>query len=458
MYSLDDTISAIATSIGKSGVGIIKLSGPKAYTITQQIFEPYKNINLFKPYHLHYGKIHDPESNDFIDEALVVYMPKPHSYTCQDVIEIQAHGSPVVLQTILALTLQLGARLAEAGEMTLRAFLNGRLDLTQAEAVIDVIDAKTEASLRVATKQLEGGLSKQVGDIRQNLVDILAFLEASIDFVEDEIPHQDIILPLIKIKVDLENLLSTADHGLIYRQGVHIAIVGRPNVGKSSLLNTLLRGNRAIVSSIPGTTRDTIEETVNIEGIPIVLVDTAGIRTKTTNEVERIGIERSQKALEQADIALIVIDGSQKLCDTDWAIAKLIRNKPSLLVINKTDLLSNDKFNVDSHFLPDIPNIYISALKNNGILKLEKEITQLIIEDSITTSDIPLVSNPRHKNLLQQTIHAIEMAIIAQRQNIPSDLVSIDIRMAVNSLGEITGETITEGLLDTIFSKFCIGK
>jgi len=458
MYSLDDTIAAIATSIGQSGIGIIKLSGPEALAIARQIFRPATGNPPFKPYRLHYGHIIDPAAQIIIDEALVVFMPKPHSYTCQDVIEIQAHGGPVSLRRILQLALSLGARLAEAGEMTLRAFLNGRIDLAQAEAVLDVIEAKTEAALRVANEQLGGTLSAQISGVRAALLDTLAFLEASIDFVEDEIPVQDVVGPLEKVMVQLAGLLKSADQGLIYRQGIKAAIVGRPNVGKSSLLNALLRGNRAIVTDIPGTTRDTLEETANVGGIPLVLVDTAGIRTETADEVERIGVERSQAALARADIALMVIDGSQPLESGDWEIARLIGRKPAVLIVNKNDLPSAHQPNGLADFLPGANQVDISALAQRGIDLLEGEIVRLALGGQVTLADTPLVSNPRHKALLQRALEQTQAAIRAQQEGLSPDLVSIDVREAVEALGSITGETVTEDLLNTIFSKFCIGK
>ena len=458
MYSLDDTIAAISTSIGQSGIGIVKLSGPEAYTIARQLFHFAKDTAEFQPYRLHYGHIVDPKSKTIVDEALVVYMSQPHSYTRQDVIEIQAHGGIVPLRRILELVLNLGARPAEAGEMTLRAFLNGRLDLAQAEAVLDIIEAKTDAALRVATEQLGGSLSAQVSGVRTALLDTLAFLEASIDFVEDEIPFQDVIDPLTEVTAHLEKLLKSADSGLIYRQGVRAAIVGRPNVGKSSLLNALLRGDRAIVTSIPGTTRDTLEETVNVGGIPLVLVDTAGIRAAPTDEVERIGVERSQAALTRADIALMVVDGSCKLEKSDWEIEALVRGKPALLVINKNDLPSTQNVTMPDDFLPTTLRIHISALINEGIDTLETAIVDLVMGGEVILADTPLVSNPRHKNLLQRALEHTQAAIVAQQGGFSPDLVSIDVREAVEALGEITGETITEDLLDTIFGKFCIGK
>ena len=456
MYSLDDTIAAIATSIGQSGVGIVKISGPEAPSIAYKLFRSAKGIRKFQPYRLHFGHIIDPHQDVVLDEALVAYMPQPHSYTRQDIIEIQAHGSTVALRRILQVVLSLGARLAEPGELTLRAFLNGRLDLAQAEAVLDIIEAKTEAALRVAADQLDGSLSRQVATARRRLLDTLAFLEASIDFVEDEIPLQDVVGPLQTICVELETLLKTADQGLIYRQGVKAAIVGQPNVGKSSLLNALLRGDRAIVTDIPGTTRDTLEETANIGGIPLVLVDTAGIRAETIDEVERIGIARSRAALERADLALMVVDGSRELDDKDWAIAELAQSKPAIVIVNKTDLPVTISPSFD--FLSGAPRIHLSALTQQGIDRLETEIVNLVMAGRVTLADEPMVSNPRHKALLQQALAHTLAAIEGQQAGLTPDLVSIDVREAVEALGQITGETVTEDLLDTIFSKFCIGK
>jgi len=458
MYTLDDTIAAIATSIGQSGVGIVKLSGPEAHQVTHRLFRSAKGLDDFRPYHLHYGHIVDPATEEPVDEAMVVYMPRPRSYTRQDVVEIQAHGGIVPLRRILQLTLSLGARLAEPGEMTLRAFLNGRIDLAQAEAVLDVIEAKTEAALRVATGQLSGTLSAQVSEVRGRLVDTLAFLEASIDFVEDEIPPQDVSGPLTGVCEQLATLLQSADHGLIYRQGVRAAIVGRPNVGKSSLLNALLRGNRAIVTNIPGTTRDTLEETANIGGIPLVLVDTAGIRAHVADEVERIGVDRSRSALERADIALMVIDSSAPLEDSDRQIQAVVERKPALLIVNKTDLPAQLDPDTLAEFLPAAPRVSLSALTNQGVERLEQALVDLVLGGGVTVAETPLVSNPRHKALLQQALEHTQAAITAQEAGLSADLVSIDVREAAEALGQITGETVAEDLLETIFSKFCIGK
>lgn len=456
MFSLDDTIAAIATPLGEGGVGIVKLSGDQALPIAQQIFKPAHGRKKFKPRYLHFGYVVQPETDQPIDEVLVAYMPAPHSYTCQDVIEIQAHGGIVPLQAILQSVLSLGARLAEPGEMTLRAFVNGRLDLTQAEAVLDVIHAKTEAGLRLATRQLGGTLSGQVSQIRQQLINVLAYLEATIDFVDEDIPLEDVSPSLQEARIEIKKLIATAAHGLIYRQGVRAAIVGKPNVGKSSLLNALLRGERAIVTDIPGTTRDTLEETANIGGIPLVLVDTAGIRTKPGDAVEQIGIDRSRAALAQADLALMVVDRSQELTEADWEIEKLVQGKPALLILNKTDLPQGQP--VPAAFLPDMPRVPLSALTGQGLDDLETIILAQITGGRIITSDTPVVSNPRHKALLIQAAEHTQAAIEAHHEGISPDLVSIDVREAVDALGEITGETATEDLLNTIFSKFCIGK
>ena len=456
MFSLDDTIAAIATPTGPGAVGIIKLSGPEALSIAGQIFKSPRNISQLKPRFMHYGHIVQPETSLPIDEVLVVYMPKPHSYTCQDIVEIQAHGGTVPLQKILQLVFSLGARAAEPGEMTLRAFVNGRLDLTQAEAVLDIIQAKTEAGLRLATLQLDGTLSAQVSLARQKLVNALAYLEATIDFVDEDIPLDDITPTLDEALNMLTRLIETADYGIIYRQGLKTAIVGKPNVGKSSLLNALLGGERAIVTEIPGTTRDTLEEVANIGGLPLVLVDTAGIRAEPGDAVEQIGIERSRAAIRQADLALMLVDQNQGLTDADWDIEMLLHEKTTLLVLNKTDLPSSGP--IPASFLPGCPRVSISALTGEGIADLEAVLVNLVLDNQVVSSDKPMVSNPRHKALLVLAENHVQAAYQALQIDLSPDLVSIDVREAVDALGEITGETATEDLLNTIFSKFCIGK
>jgi tRNA modification GTPase len=459
-FSLDDTIAAIATPLGEGGVGIVKISGPEANSILDQLFTPAIRTNRMEPRRLIFGRICDPQTGETLDEVLAVYMPAPHSYTRQDVVEIQAHGGIVPLRRILQLALAAGARPAEPGEMTLRAFVNGRLDLAQAEAVLDMVQARTEAALRVAAEQLGGSLSARVRQVRARLVDLLAYLEASIDFVEDEIPPQEVVPPLREVGAALEEILSTADRGLIYRQGIRAAILGRPNVGKSSLLNALLRGDRAIVTPIPGTTRDTLEETVNIQGVPLVLVDTAGIRAETDDEIERIGVARSRAALDRADLALLVIDGSCPLNDADREIAALIGPKPALMVVNKHDLppWSDGQAEALASLLPAAPRLNVSALTGEGIEALEEAIVEMVFGGAVTTADTPLVSNPRHQALLARALDHVRAAEGGHLGGLSPDLVAIDVREAVDALGEITGETATEDLLEAIFSKFCIGK
>lgn len=460
-FSLDDTIAAIATALGEGGIGIVKVSGPEALAIVEGLFVPAsangraKQAACLAPRRMTFGHIRHPHSGEVVDEVLVAYMPAPHSYTRQDVVEIQAHGGIVPLRQILKLVLMAGARLAEPGEMTLRAFVNGRLDLAQAEAVLDIVQARTEAALRVATEQLGGRLSNQVRSVRAQLVHLLAYLEASIDFVEDDIPSQEVMRPLQETANALQDMLATADRGLIYRQGIRTAIVGRPNVGKSSLLNALLRGERAIVTPIPGTTRDTLEETINVQGVPLVLVDTAGIRSATDDEVERAGVARSRSALERADMALLVVDGSQALEEADQDIATLIGRKPGLLVINKCDL---PQVELPFDLLSAAPRLRVSALTGEGITDLEDAIVELVFGGAVTSADTPLVSNPRHQASLKRTLDHVQAAQGGQMGGLSPDLVAIDVREAVDALGEITGETVSEDLLEAIFSDFCIGK
>jgi tRNA modification GTPase len=454
-YSLDDTIAAIATPIGEGAIGIIKISGPESLPIALRLFKPARPPSSLKPYRLTYGHIIAPQNGETVDEVMAAYMPAPHSYTCQDVVEIQAHGGIVPLRRILQLVLAAGARPAEPGEMTLRAFMNGRIDLAQAEAVLDVVQARTEAALRVASEQLGGRLSGRVREIRRNILHALAYLEATIDFVEDEIPSQAFLPQLEQAMNELQILWRSASQGLIYRQGVRAAIVGRPNVGKSSLLNALLKGDRAIVTPIPGTTRDTLEETANINGIPVVLVDTAGIRAQSGDEVERLGMQRSEAALTRADIALLVVDASEPLMDADYDIARMVGDKPGLVALNKADLPAGTSA---ADLLPKRPHLALSALSGAGMAELEEAISDLILGGQAHASEEPLVSNPRHQALLAKAIEHLESAIKAEEAGLSPDLICIDVREAVDSLGQITGETITEELLNTIFSNFCIGK
>lgn len=460
MYSLDDTITAISSPIGEGGIGIVKMSGPEVLTILREIFVPTESClnedTTWEPvsHHLYHGHIVDPRSQEIVDEVLVSYMKAPHTYTRQDVGEINCHGGIVPLQRVLQLTLHQGARLASPGEMTMRAFLLGRLDLAQAEAVLDVVRAKTEAGLRVAVEQLDGHLSQEIREVRAQLVDTLAYLEVTIDFTEDEIPERDITAPLQEAAEAIKELLQGADRGMIYRQGIRAAIVGRPNVGKSSLLNRLLRTARAIVTPIPGTTRDTLEETINLQGIPLTLVDTAGI-AESEDLVEKLGIERSREALSRADLALMTVDVSEPLQEADVEIAELIGDKPAILVVNKIDL--SQQAVLDS-LLPSVRRARVSALTGEGLEELEEALVEAVFSGKVVASDAPLVTNPRHKQALHEALEHVEAAVDASTSDTPTDLIAIDVTTAVNALGEITGETATEDLLQIIFSEFCVGK
>jgi len=464
MLSLDDTIAAISTPIGEGGIGIVRMTGPDAVSILCQVFRPSRATHLDSqpstfsliPNHLHYGHIVDPVTADVVDEVLAVHMPAPRTYTRQDVVEINGHGGIFALRRLLSVCLRQGARLAEPGEFTARAFLNGRLDLAQAEAVLDVVRAKTGKQLDAAVGQLVGRLSEEVRSVRAMLVGDLAHLEASIDFAEDEIPERDIGPDLTQASDRLSRLLADADRGIVYRQGVRAAIVGRPNVGKSSLLNRLLRTSRAIVTDIPGTTRDTLEETLNLQGVPVVLVDTAGIADAIRDPIEQMGIERSREALAQADLALLVLDASQPLNEADRSIAALIGDKPTLVVMNKVDLREMSPY--DPSEILSARSISISALTGAGLEKLEEAILETVFSGQVVASEAPMVTSPRHKEALTRALEHVQAAHASHQADLVADLVAIDLMAAINALGEITGQTASDDLLETIFGTFCIGK
>jgi tRNA modification GTPase len=425
--------------------------------ILQRVFCHAGGSPHFQPrsHRFYYGHVVDVESQTVVDEVLAVWMCAPRTYTRQDVAEIHCHGGIVPLRQTLELVLHSGARLAEPGEFTLRAFLNGRIDLAQAEAVLDIVQAKTEVGLRAAVRQLDGHISDEVSALRARLVQALAHVEASLDFPEDEIPSLDLALVLASAREQLAGLIARADQGVIYRQGVQTAIVGRPNVGKSSLLNALLRSNRAIVTAIPGTTRDTLEETLNLRGIPLCLVDTAGI-TQTSGLIEQLGVERSRQALQRADLVLLVIDGSEELGDGDFEIAEQVRNRSVIVVVNKVDLPAIAE---DARILPQARHVRLSALTGEGLGLLEDAILETVFSGQVLTADLPLVSNPRHAEILRRTTgHVIAAERSYRVRGGSADLVAVDLTAAVSALGEITGETVGEDVLDSIFSSFCLGK
>lgn len=425
----------------------MRLSGKGVQPIAQRLF-PKRLANR----RLVYGHVIDPDNGEVVDEVLVAYMQAPHTYTREDVVEIDCHGGPLPLQRILELALRYGARLANPGEFTLRAFLNGRIDLAQAESVLDVIQAKTQASLRLAVQGLGGKLSEPIKEIRSNLMEVLAYLTARIDFPEDEVEERDITEPLEKSQSALQSLIADADAGMVYRQGVRTAIVGRPNVGKSSLLNRLLRQSRAIVTPIPGTTRDTLEEVVNLKGVPFLLIDTAGI-IDSRGEVEALAVERSKKTIEQADFVLFVIDSSEPLAPSDRELTDLLAEKAVLVAANKCDLIPR----AETDELPWL-RVSTSALTGDGLTELESGMVNSVLGGRVLTSDALLVTNPRHKEALLRAERHLGQAQRAIEEILPDDFVTIDLTAALNALGEITGETVTDELLETIFSQFCIGK
>jgi len=442
-----DTIAAISTPLGEGGIGIVRLSGAEARPIAETIFQ-----GKLSNRRLSYGHIIDPDSSEVVDEVLVSYMPAPHTYTREDVVEINCHGGPLPLQRILQLALRCGARLANPGEFTLRAFLNGRIDLAQAESVLDIVTARTQASLRLAVQGLRGGLSGAVKSLRSELMSTLAYLTARIDFPEDEVEPQDVVQSLSESLARLRGLIATADSGIVYRQGVRTAIVGRPNVGKSSLLNRLLRQDRSIVTPIPGTTRDTVEEVVNLRGVPFLLVDTAGI-IHSKDVVESLGVERSRRAVKQADLVLLVLDISEPLTDDDRDIIALISDRPALVAANKSDL--RQEAQIDG--LP-WEVVRTSALTGDGLSELEARMVNLALGGDVVTCDALMVANPRHKAALERAEKSLVQALDGVASGLPDDFITIDLTAALNCLGEITGETVHEELLEAIFSNFCVGK
>ena len=460
MYK-EDTIAAIATAPGAGGIGIIRLSGPKAMEIADTVFASPngKKIANLPTYTAAFGRIVD-QKGELIDEAIALLMRGPKSYTCEDVVELQCHGGPQALRSVLRAVYEAGARPAEPGEFTKRAFLNGRLDLSQAQAVMDVIQAKTEASLKVAAGHLSGAFSKRIGKLRGDILEQIAHLEASIDFPEDDV--EDVVLERVDEKVMdfinyLEDMLRTARTGRILREGLMTAIIGKPNVGKSSLLNALLREERAIVTDIPGTTRDSIEEWVDLGGVPLRIVDTAGIR-RTEDAVERMGVEKSREYAEDASLILALFDGSEDLTEEDEEIMKLIENRNAILVLSKKDKKPAFPPERIQERFSGFPLCRISTREETGLRELEKAILQKVYEKDFSVEEGSFVNDERQADLLRQAKARLEEARGAVASGMGADFVSIDLRSAWEKLGEITGETVGEDIIDEIFRRFCIGK
>jgi tRNA modification GTPase len=460
--NLDDTIVAIATPPGRGGIGVVRLAGPEAKSIALPMLRLKHELEAGRAV---FGEVIEPCGADAparenelarIDEVVVTYFAKPHSYTTDDIVEISAHGSPVVLRHILEMAIARGARLAEPGEFTMRAFLNGRIDLTQAEAVRDLIDSQTLFQAKVAAQQLEGSLSRRLQPIKQKLIELIAVLEAGIDFAEDDVsvlPGDQILQRISAIRVPLEELAQSFTYGKVVHEGLTLAIVGRPNVGKSSLFNRLVERERAIVTATPGTTRDLVTETVAIAGIPVKLIDTAGIR-RALDEAESIGISKSMEALADADLVLVVLDTSEPNVSEDAELLQHVNGRPAILVENKWDICSS-QFSVPSS---QIVSVRTSAITGQGIPELREEILRHVGGASSVQSEAGFLTNIRHRNLVRDAIAALVAAQGAVDNRVPHEMLLLDLYNALRPLDEITGATTTDDILNLIFSTFCIGK
>lgn len=459
---MEDTIAAISSAVGEAGIGIVRMSGPKSLDVACKVFKGKKvdSLRNVSNRRLTYGYILDPESNKKIDEVLIVYMKAPYTYTREDVVEIYCHGGIISVRRILEVLLDNGARLAEPGEFTKRAFLNGRLDLSQAEAVIDVIRAKTDTSFDVSLGQLEGTISKSISNIMNILLGMLAHIEASIDFPEDEleeVTYDELLEEGNKVLSEIDKLLNTSDRGKILREGLNTVILGKPNVGKSSLLNALLRENRAIVTNVPGTTRDIIEEYINIDGIPLKIVDTAGIRD-TKNLIEKIGVDKAKEMVDKADLVIAVFDASRELSSEDFRVFELIENKKAIILFNKTDLPNVYDISKLENLAKGKKVISTSISEGKGIELVEDTIKEMFYSGDVYSKDDVIITNVRHKKQLEKAKDSICDAIEGIKSNVPLDCVEVDIRSCWESLGEISGDVVSEDIIDKIFSEFCIGK
>ena len=455
-----DTIAAIATPIGQAGIGIIRVSGPLSLEIAGKIFRPKKPTPVLKSHHLYLGHLLEPSTENAIDEVLFSFMRAPHTYTQEDVLEINSHSGYALLSKILEILLGQGARLATPGEFTLRAFLNGRIDLTQAEAVIDIINSQSERGLYLASQQVRGAFKEEIEDLRQKAVHILARAEAAIDFPEEETDLLSIEEETKGINEDLIRpieALIEAHESRIWVDGINTVIAGRVNAGKSSLLNRLLNEQRAIVAPIPGTTRDIIESTLNIEGIPLRLMDTAGFQ-RVNDEVERLGINLTKQKLKESDFVLIVIDQSRPLGQDDLDPILQSKGKKTLVVINKIDLPSKLGNGADSEALSLFPSVKISALTGQGLDQLKKAMKDCILEDRIDTTSSHTVPNLRHRHALYNALQFFKDAEQRTKEEAPMEIIAFELRSGLDALGGITGETTSEDVLDSIFSQFCLGK
>ncbi len=455
-----DTITAISTPIGEGAIAIVRLSGKEAIQITAKVFKGKDLLNV-DSHTINYGKIINPETKELVDEVMVSIMHAPKTFTREDVVEINCHGGMVAVNRILDLLLSNGARLAEPGEFTKRAFLNGRIDLSQAEAVMDLIRAKTDKAMNVALKQMDGRLSGLIQRLRQDLLETVAHVEVNIDYPEyddvEEMSHEMMRTKTKEVHAEIEKLLEVAKQGKILREGLGTAIIGRPNVGKSSLMNTLVQENKAIVTEVPGTTRDIIEEYVNVRGVPLRLIDTAGIR-ETEDIVERIGVERSRQVLKESDLILFVLNYNEELSEEDIRLFEAVKGLEYIVIVNKTDLEKK----LDLEQVKELAHgkllVTTSLLQEEGINELEKAIANTFFSGEIDAGDMTYVSNVRHIQLLNKAKKALEDAMEGIELGMPLDIVQIDVTRTWEFLGEIIGDTASDSLIDQLFSQFCLGK
>lgn len=456
-----DTITSISTPMGEGAIGIVRLSGPQAVEIGDKLYKGKKPLAEVDSHTINYGHIIDPETNETVEEVMISVLRAPKTFTREDIIEINCHGGILTINRILELTMTHGARMAEPGEYTKRAFLNGRIDLSQAEAVMDFIRSKTDRASKVAMNQIEGRLSDLIKRQCQSILEILAQVEVNIDYPEyddvEDATTEFLLQQSKNIKQEINQLLETGAQGKIMREGLSTVIVGRPNVGKSSMLNNLIQDNKAIVTEVAGTTRDVLEEYVNVRGVPLRLVDTAGIRD-TEDIVEKIGVERSRKALSQADLILFVLNNNEALTEDDQTLYDVVKNEDVIVIINKTDLETHLDINEVKEMIGDTPLIQTSMLKQEGIDELEIQIRDLFFGGDVQNQDMTYVSNSRHISLLKQARQSIQDAIDAAESGIPMDMVQIDLTRTWEILGEIIGESASDELIDQLFSQFCLGK
>lgn len=456
----EDTIAALSTPYGTGGIGVIRISGELSFLLAAKIFVSSRAMEEIESHTVSYGKILDPENKEVVDEVLLLKMAKPNTFTREDVVEIHCHGGIVVINRVLELIFKYGARPAEAGEFTKRAFLNGRIDLSQAEAIIDLINSKTVESSKAAVSHLEGRLSERLKSLREELVELLAHIEVTVDYPEhdiEEITGEKVYASLKQIKGELLRLAGTFYRGKLLREGINIVIAGKPNVGKSSLLNQLSGHTRAIVTDIPGTTRDIIEEYVNIKGIPAKITDTAGIRT-TEDVVEKIGVDKAYEAIAAADLIIMLIAADTGIMDEDREILKGMEGSKRIILINKTDLADSSRIEELRKELGNGCILEASVVSDQGIENLEAAIAEMFYSGDISKNEEVLLTNARHKSLVDKATAAIEQALGSFDAGMPLDMVTIDIKSSADYIGQITGESIDEAVMHNIFSRFCIGK